>query len=179
MRQWCLSFKNPKTSSWPPFTRTMWAPLQVRNNFILLLADPPSLLLQQSPIMHTPSSGCSIPAPSSLEVLLSPPKQADKSLFVINCMFSHVINQYLNPTEEPHKPGTKEKRKKAASFQTVSQLHKVRARPSSKPTREACSEHPSINPTSLLRLQGTLHTNSWALKNPKASRELSWLGKSS
>lgn len=114
-----------------------------------------------------------------LEVLLSPPKQADKSLFVINCMFGHVINQYLNPTEEPHKPGTKEKRKKAASFQTVSQLHKVRARPSSKPTREACSEHPSINPTSLPRLQGTLHTNSWALKNPKASRELSWLGKSS
>lgn len=27
-----------------------------------------------------------------LEVLLSPPKQADKSLFVINCMFGHVIN---------------------------------------------------------------------------------------
>lgn len=66
MRQWCPSFKNPKTSSWPPFMRTMWAPLQVRNNFILLLAVPPSLLLQQSPIMHTPSCGCSIPAPSSL-----------------------------------------------------------------------------------------------------------------
>ncbi|KAK2520864.1 hypothetical protein Q9233_011500 [Columba guinea] len=38
--------------------------------------------------------------------------------------FTDVINQYFNPTEEPHKPGTKEKRKKAASFQTVSQLHK-------------------------------------------------------
>ncbi|KAL9834898.1 myosin-7B [Geothlypis trichas] len=38
--------------------------------------------------------------------------------------FSDVSNQYFNPTEEPHKPGTKEKRKKAASFQTVSQLHK-------------------------------------------------------
>lgn len=47
--------------------------------------------------------------------------------------FADVINQYFNPTEEPHKPGTKEKRKKAASFQTVSQLHKVRA------SQEACS----------------------------------------
>lgn len=34
---------------------------------------------------------------------------------------------YLAVTE--HKAGTKEKRKKAASFQTVSQLHKVRLTP--------------------------------------------------
>lgn len=74
--------------------------------------------------------------------------------------FADLINQYFNPTEEPHKPGTKEKRKKAASFQTVSQLHKVRASPSSKAMREACSECPSISPTSLPRLCGILHMSS-------------------
>lgn len=53
--------------------------------------------------------------------------------------FTDVINQYFNPTEEPHKPGTKEKRKKAASFQTVSQLHKVRSSLAPKAMGEACS----------------------------------------
>lgn len=55
-----------------------------------------------------------------------------------------VMNQYFNPTEEPHKPGTKEKRKKAASFQTVSQLHKVRASRSS----EAIGKHAQSVPVS-------------------------------
>ena len=78
--------------------------------------------------------------------------------------FADVINQYFNPTEEPHKPGTKEKRKKAASFQTVSQLHKVRASPSSKAVREACSERPGISPTFLPRLWRLLYLSSWGLK---------------
>lgn len=68
--------------------------------------------------------------------------------------FTGVINQYFNPTEEPHKPGTKEKRKKAASFQTVSQLHKVRASPSPKALGEACSECPSASPACLPRHWG-------------------------
>lgn len=95
--------------------------------------------------------------------------------------FADVINQYFNPTEEPHKPGTKEKRKKAASFQTVSQLHKVRASPSSKAMREACSEGPSISPTSLPRLRSILHMSFWGLKDHYEAKAntLSSLGKGS
>uniref|UniRef100_A0A8C8B445 Myosin heavy chain n=1 Tax=Otus sunia TaxID=257818 RepID=A0A8C8B445_9STRI len=42
-----------------------------------------------------------------------------------NKLLASLYENYVSSTsEEPHKPGTKEKRKKAASFQTVSQLHK-------------------------------------------------------
>ncbi|KFV70405.1 Myosin-7, partial [Dryobates pubescens] len=42
-----------------------------------------------------------------------------------NKLLASLYENYVGSTsEEPHKPGTKEKRKKAASFQTVSQLHK-------------------------------------------------------
>lgn len=73
--------------------------------------------------------------------------------------FADVHNQYFNPTEEPHKPGTKEKRKKAASFQTVSQLHKVRASPSSRAMGEKCSEGPTGSP---------FPANTWFLAHPGA-----------
>lgn len=57
MRQWCPSSKNPKTSSWPPSMRTMWALLQVRNNLTLLLtSDSPSLCIQASSPPH-PTAG--------------------------------------------------------------------------------------------------------------------------
>lgn len=81
--------------------------------------------------------------------------------------FTDVSNQYFNPTEEPHKPGTKEKRKKAASFQTVSQLHKVRASPSSRAMGEMCSQDPTGSPTSLPRLLA--HCTSWGLKDQESS----------
>lgn len=83
--------------------------------------------------------------------------------------FAGVINQYFNPTEEPHKPGTKEKRKKAASFQTVSQLHKVRDSPSSKAVRETCSECLGVSPPSLPRPWGILHMSPWGLKDHQGS----------
>uniref|UniRef100_A0A674HIN6 Myosin heavy chain 7B n=1 Tax=Taeniopygia guttata TaxID=59729 RepID=A0A674HIN6_TAEGU len=42
-----------------------------------------------------------------------------------NKLLASLYENYVgSASEEPHKPGTKEKRKKAASFQTVSQLHK-------------------------------------------------------
>lgn len=81
--------------------------------------------------------------------------------------FADVNNQYFNPTEESHKPGTKEKRKKAASFQTVSQLHKVRAGPSSRAMRETCSEGPTGSPTSLPSLLASC--TSWGLKDHQGS----------
>lgn len=99
--------------------------------------------------------------------------------FKASCHFADVLNPYCNPTEEPHKPGSKEKRKKAASFQTVSQLHKVRANPSCVAMRDLCTEHPSTSPTPLPELQAILHMSSSVLKDHKGSRELSWLGKSS
>ncbi|KFW78601.1 Myosin-7B, partial [Manacus vitellinus] len=40
---------------------------------------------------------------------------------LLACLYENYVG---SASEEPHKPGTKEKRKKAASFQTVSQLHK-------------------------------------------------------
>lgn len=43
-------------------------------------------------------------------------------------MASPRVTGPLSPLAEPPKSGVKEKRKKAASFQTVSQLHKVRPR---------------------------------------------------
>uniref|UniRef100_A0A8C3LJC4 Myosin motor domain-containing protein n=2 Tax=Phasianidae TaxID=9005 RepID=A0A8C3LJC4_CHRPC len=50
---------------------------------------------------------------------------------------------------------SKEKRKKAASFQTVSQLHKVRANPSCVAMRDLCTEHPMF-PLSLLSSLGAM-----------------------
>uniref|UniRef100_A0A803V4J8 Myosin heavy chain 7B n=1 Tax=Ficedula albicollis TaxID=59894 RepID=A0A803V4J8_FICAL len=42
-----------------------------------------------------------------------------------NKLLASLYDNYVgSASEEPHKPGAKEKRKKAASFQTVSQLHK-------------------------------------------------------
>lgn len=49
MRQWCLSSKNPKTSSWPPSMRTMWVLLQVRNKLTPFLTSvSPSLYSKAS-----------------------------------------------------------------------------------------------------------------------------------
>uniref|UniRef100_A0A8C3PZ60 Myosin-7B n=1 Tax=Chrysolophus pictus TaxID=9089 RepID=A0A8C3PZ60_CHRPC len=60
-----------------------------------------------------------------------------------NKLLASLYENYVgSSSEEPHKPGSKEKRKKAASFQTVSQLHKVRANPSCVAMRDLCTEHP-------------------------------------
>ncbi|KAI1233298.1 Myosin-7, partial [Lamprotornis superbus] len=63
-----------------------------------------------------------------------------------NKLLASLYENYVgSASEEPHKPGAKEKRKKAASFQTVSQLHKKE-----KHCREA-ELSPQLSPVSALQ----------------------------